>query len=313
MTLYEEQNPKDIEYSQVISEISKFLSNIKDSDVKFIYHGTYNVFTVKDEYIFRIPDRTLRNQKGIQLIKREVEVLQFLNSNMSMSIPEPKFTNYDEKTPMMAYKKLPGISLSRCINELEETCLETIARDVGTFLTQLHSKNLLEKSVGLFKLNDLDFLSYYRNVWEKEYREVKQLAWTSLSNQQRNWLDSLYNSFFSKIQGYTFDPTIIHGDFDTSNILVNPETCELSGIIDFEEASIFDPAADFLFFREGKLFLDVIMDFYEGEIDETFHERMQFLFSRACVPYMIYGVKNNLPSLVDAGLELLSDRMKFFP
>ena len=51
-----------------------------------------------------------------------------------------------------------------------------------------------------------------------------------------------------------FTPVLIHGDFDTSNFLISQKNKELTGIIDFEECQIGDPAADLLFFQEEHLF-----------------------------------------------------------
>ena len=57
MITYEESNPSDVDINHVIKEFSKFIPNISKNEIKFLYHGTYNVFEVKTKYIFRIPDR----------------------------------------------------------------------------------------------------------------------------------------------------------------------------------------------------------------------------------------------------------------
>jgi aminoglycoside phosphotransferase (APT) family kinase protein len=161
-------------------------------------------------------------------------------------------------------------------------------------------------------LNNSDFLAKYTKVWEKEYQETKSIVLPLVNSEQKKWIQALYTLFLSKIDHFSFEPTVIHGDFDTSNILVDSGSCKLSGIIDFEETRIFDPAVDFLFYREGKLFQDEILAFYGGIIDKDFQQRMQFTFSRSCIPYILYGVKNSIPSLIEAGKELLTERMTFF-
>ncbi|GAH43787.1 unnamed protein product, partial [marine sediment metagenome] len=37
--------------------------------------------------------------------------------------------------------------------------------------------------------------------------------------------------------------------------LVDPKTFKITGIVDFEESRIYDPAVDFLFYDEGDVFL----------------------------------------------------------
>ena len=313
MMFYEEQNPKDISISQMLPVINKFLPNTNKNDIKFLYHGTYNVFEVKNDYIFRIPDESLRNTKGIQLIQREDKILLLLSPNLSISIPDPKFVNLNENTPLMGYKKISGISLSKYIYEIDNMCLIKLAKSIGRFLNQLHNKMLVEIYTNHFGVDYTNFIDYYQEIWEKEYHEAESIVWSLVSDTQKKWIQTLYTRFLAKVGSFTFEPTIVHGDFDTSNVLVDPISCNLSGIIDFEETKIFDPAIDFLFFREGKLFLNELMATYNGVKDKYFVERMQFTFSRAFIPYILYGVNNNIPTLIEAGLQLLSERMKMFP
>ena len=291
MTLYEELNPKDIEISQILPVINKFLPNIHENDVKFLYHGTYNVFEINEEFIFRIPDKSLRNEIGIQLLEKENKVLQLFNSTLPIPIPKPSYINLENNIPVMGYRKIPGISLSKCFGEFDNSCLIKVAKSIGEFLTQLHSSETIKKYSDHFHEDYGNFFENYREIWEKEYREVQSCILP---------------------MGFSVKPNAAIV-FDTSNILVDPLSCSLSGVIDFEETRIFDPAIDFLFFREGELFLRKIMTTYNREIDKSFSERMQFTFSRVFAPYVLYGVDNNIPSLITAGLELLSDRMRFFP
>ena len=313
MALYEEKNPEDISISQVLPIINIFLPDVTLKGLKFLYHGTYNVFEVEKRYIFRIPDKSLRNNKGIQMIEKEKEILQLLKPNLSISIPDPIFLNLDEKVPSMGYEKLPGVSLSKCIRKFDSKCLKKLARAIGAFLSQLHSPQNTEDFKNHFNMDNSNFLTRYQQVWEKEYQEIKSIVWPLINQTQKKWIQNLYTCYMTKIDDFSFEPTVIHGDFDTSNILVDSISCNLSGIIDFEEANIFDPAVDFLFFREGKPFLEEILKSYKGVVDKDFKERMKFTFSRSCFPYMLYGSHNNIPSLIEAGLELLSDRMEFFP
>ncbi|MHA1976615.1 MAG: phosphotransferase family protein [Candidatus Hodarchaeales archaeon] len=313
MTFYEEQNPKDIEISQILPIITKFLPNVVESDIKFLYHGTYNVFEIKEEFIFRIPDKSLRNEKGIQLLEKERKVLHLLNSSLPIPIPNPIFINLEQNMPVMGYKRIPGISLSRCVQEIDESCLLKLARSIGKFLSHLHSVEIMENYAEYFNEEYGNFLTNFYKVWEKEYQEVKSIILPQVNDDQKNWIQSLYSCFLSEIESFNFKPTVVHGDFDTSNILVDPISCNLSGVIDFEDTRIFDPAVDFLFFREGRLFQKEIMTAYQKKIDSNFNVRMQFSFSRTFAPYILYGVKNDIPSLVKAGHELLSEKMSMFP
>ena len=78
MTSFEETKPSDIPQETVLAALSGFFPDIREDDVAFIYHGTYNVFEVMGEWIFRFPDSSLLNEDGLELIRYEHEVLQAL-------------------------------------------------------------------------------------------------------------------------------------------------------------------------------------------------------------------------------------------
>ncbi|MFX0201415.1 MAG: hypothetical protein ACFFCW_35310, partial [Candidatus Hodarchaeota archaeon] len=88
MSNYEETNPRDIPLDIVETALRKFFPAITRKEIKFFYHGTYNVFRVKQDYIFRFPDKSLFGRKGFDLIQRENEVLNLLRSYLSISIPK---------------------------------------------------------------------------------------------------------------------------------------------------------------------------------------------------------------------------------
>ena len=78
LTSFEESNPRDVPLELVHQVVRHFFPEIQKSDVRFHYHGTYNVFEVKGEYIFRFPGRSLFGEEGFDLIHREKEVLELL-------------------------------------------------------------------------------------------------------------------------------------------------------------------------------------------------------------------------------------------
>jgi aminoglycoside 2''-phosphotransferase len=313
LAFYEEQNPKDISFNEVKQAVREFIPKIQKSDIKFLYHGSYNVFEVSGKFIFRIPDIHLRNQIGIQLIENEIQTLNILKEILTIPIPVPIFISLKKDFPLMGYKMIPGISLSRCFANLPSNCRQKLARRIGNFLTLLHSPKTLSRYNETVVTDLLNFQTQYQNVWKNELKKIKSLILHRLDDNQREWTLAIYNKFLPQIEKFSFKPVITHGDFDITNILINPDSCKLTGIIDFEDTKPFDPAVDLLFYREGKGFQEEIINNYEHKLDKYFDERRQFYYSRSCFPYMIFGLENNIPSLVNAGFELLAERMKRFP
>jgi aminoglycoside 2''-phosphotransferase len=312
MSFFEETNPSDIAFSQVFQSIKLHIPKIEERDIKFLYHGTYNVFSAMDRFIFRFPDIDLRNSKGVQLIKREAEVLRILSSNLDIPIPNPVFISTNENNPFMGYKKLNGVSLNTVFNHVPVSERIEIAIQIGSFLSQLHSPELCRK---LAQTIDIGFqFSYqeFQDEWKNTLEEAKKLVFPKIKKHQKEWTISLFNDFLEE-DHFNFLPCIVHGDFDITNILVNPTTYEVIGIIDFEECRIYDPAVDLLFFIEGDEFLQALIENYQWKIDESFKSRMRFYFSRTFLPYLSWGIRYNKQTMIKYGLKILEDRMSQFP
>ena len=305
---FEENNPSDISISVVLSALKGFFPNLSKKNVNFFYHGTYNVFQIENRFIARFPDKSLRNEKGAQLIKNEIDILKLLSTYISFKIPKPLYYSLNIENPFMVYEKIPGISLSRCFNEIKSSKKQKIAFQIADFLSDLHSLRLDESSK-LKSLSPEKYCDYWKNICS----EMKKEIFPKLKSEQKRWLNKIFSNFLDDKQNFKFTPCVIHGDFDTSNILVDPNRSNITGIIDFEESSIFDPAADFLFYDEGDKFLTHIVDNYKGIKEESFLNRMKFLFCRTCVPYFQFGLKQNRMDVYSEGMRILKKNMKIFP
>lgn len=305
---FEENNPSDISISVVHSALKEFFPNLSKKNVNFFYHGTYNVFQIENRFIARFPNKSLRNEKGAQLIKNEIDILKLLSVYISFKIPNPLHYSLNIQNPFMVYEKIPGISLSKCFNETKISQKKKIANQIADFLSELHSLRLDESS----NLKSLS-TENYRNYWKNISVEMKKEVFPKLNSGQKKWLNKVFSNFLDDKQNFKFTPCVIHGDFDTSNILVDPNNYNITGIIDFEESSIFDPAADFLFFDEGDTFLTQILDNYKGIKEESFLNRMKFLYCRTCVPYFQFGLKQNRMDVYSEGMRKLKKNMKIFP
>jgi aminoglycoside phosphotransferase (APT) family kinase protein len=240
-------------------------------------------------------------------------MLERIRKHVSVTIPDILFLSLDPDCPLMGYEKIEGIPLSQCFHKIPQPAKLRIAKEISFFLSELHSDDLLNEAMRNQLVDDTDFCERYRNYWENYFRKIKSSLFNSMNSTQKKWLTNLFNAFLNEKENFKFNSAIIHGDFDISNILVDPENFKITGIVDFEEARIYDPAADFLLFDEGDDFIEEILANYKGEIDNNFKNRMKFLYGRSCLGYIEFGLEHNLPDMVNAGFQLLTIRMKKFP
>ncbi len=319
---FEENNPPDITIPEFLPLILQHWFDLQPDEIEFHYHGTYNVFIIRGEYILRIPDRDLRNSQGLKLLAEEEQKLTFFHrsglSTPTLQLPKPIYVHQDDQIPYMYYRLIPGQSLSRNFDALSPTTKTHIANQIAQFLDQFHSSALAQDFAKEFPQHPSRFSSHaYYDGWKVLYEKSQHLLYPLLPIEGQNWLSDVFESFLDHPELLNFQPTVVHGDFDTSNILIDESLNSNSvvGVIDFEGTHIGDPAADLLFFREGPSFLKQILDHRHRTViyDEYIRNRMKFLYCRTCIPYLEWGMEHDRPSMVEYGIQRLRRLMKKFP
>lgn len=78
--------------------------------------------------------------------------------------------------------------------------------------------------------------------------------------------------------GYAGPPRFLHGDFRGGNVLVDPGSGRLAGVIDWGNAAIGDPALDFvtLVLWRGWVFMRRALDAYGLPVDDGFLGRVEY-------------------------------------
>jgi aminoglycoside 2''-phosphotransferase len=310
MTPFEESNPCDVDINELLELLNKHFKHVKREDVRFFYHGTYNVFEFRN-YILRIPDVSLRNELGIELIQNEVMKLKNLSKLLDIPIPNPHLVDTTSSLPFMAYEKLPGFPLSTIYSSLNPQQILKIASEIADFLNYLHSPATLHRvNARIFQTNfhTLEF----KEFWEKHFEEIQVKIFPLLNSSQKLWVKTLFNSYLLDPENFSFQYAVIHGDFDSSNILVDPVKTILTGIVDFEESRAWDPVADLLFFEEPLLYRK-ILESYRSSASPTLSQRMRFMYCRTFAPYILFGLDHQKPAMVKYGLMKLERLRQEFP
>ena len=310
MTNFEESNPCDVEIGKLVNVLEKDFRNIKEKDLKFTYHGTFNVFEIRKK-ILRVPDKDLRNHKGSQIIQNETVKLKNLAKLISIPIPKPENVSLNDNMPYVIYQKLPGVSLSTIFHTLNDQKKKRVAEGIAEFLNQLHAPQVLHtvhSSIFHTKFTASDYKVY----WENRFEEIKEKIFPLVNTSQKAWIYTIFSRFLRTSENFLFKPAITHCDFDTSNILVNPQKGILTGIIDFEETKAWDPAADLLFF-EDSTFQQQILDSYQYADSPSLQNRMKFLYCRTFAPYITWGLDHQKTSMVEYGLKRLVFLLERFP
>lgn len=100
---------------------------------------------------------------------------------------------------------------------------------------------------------------------------------------------------------------LIHGDLAAEHVLYDPTSLAITGIIDWSEIAVGDPALDVaaLFHWGGREFVDIVLSSYVGPVDELMLRRAQYLAACRGVADIVFGLERDRRVYVEAGLRAL--------
>ena len=261
--------------NKLIQKIREEFPQIKFKTVKQITGGLDHVVLILDDkYVFRFPKNDYYKKK----IKVEMKLLSKLQKKTS-KIPYYKFVPNDQS--FGGYPLIDGEPLSaKKFNNFTNQQKKQLANELADFLTALHKTPISKaKKIGLkFEWSHQDEL--------KQYKERRKHIIKVLNQKELCFVDNLMEKYVSlKLP----KNCLVHHDLSEDYILAKNN--KLSGIIDFGDSSLNDPAVDFAWFWElGEDFVQKVYKRYDGRKDEEFLFRSQLYNIVMCLSWIFHGV-----------------------
>ncbi|MFI8574995.1 phosphotransferase family protein [Rossellomorea aquimaris] len=253
-----------------------------------------DVLIVNDNLVFRFP----KYVEGIKKLLIETEVLEQLKGKLSLSIPYPQYKSMEPNEVgkvFTGYKRIEGTPLwpDMMKNNHNE---ERIASQLVQFLTELHSQPVDGLRIEKKSAEDV------RNSIVALYRKFKDKLFPYMNEASKVEIDYSFDAFLANKELLSFNTVLIHGDFGASNILWDSKREEITGIIDFGETEIGDPAYDFagLLSSYGQPFVKRCLSMYPD--GEKIFERMTFYKSTFALQEALHGVENNDREAFESGM-----------
>jgi len=198
-----------------------------------VYNGEglgNDVVVVNGRLVFRFA----KTERGRAALAGELEVLNAIRSRVALPIPDPLFTGDGS----MAYELLPGEQLSFAVlRKLPASVVETIALQLAEFLRALHgtpASDGLPATLALAR----------RDEWEELRRDTQALIYPLMLPHQREWAKGMFDRVLGDPRQFDDTPRVVHGDLWPEHVLFDRSAGRLSGIIDFGQAGLGDPAGD---------------------------------------------------------------------
>jgi aminoglycoside 2''-phosphotransferase len=286
---------RQADYIQVIQEAYPDISIISSH-----FHpnqGQYSdVLVINGEIIFRFP----RFPEGVESILREVQILSRIRGRLPLPVPDPIYTSQGIRTVgkvFMGYRMLQGEPLWReTFHSLGDEIQRRLVTQLAGFLRELHRITADQISSNL-PIQDGP------EEWSALYLEIQQHLFPLMRPDACEWIRDHFETYLDTPRLHTYAPVLRHGDFGTCNILYDPGSQGISGVIDFGFAGIGDPALDIAALSNyGEALLAWLSLDYPG-IDSML-ERARFYRGTYALQEALHGFKTGDKEAFESGMAL---------
>lgn len=222
-------------------------------------HAAYEVNGALIVRISKEADPSLR----AAVTRREADLLAVVAGLSTLPVPEPIFA--DPEAGVLAYARLPGLPLMH--HPVADP--SRLAPALGGFLDNLHRAN--SEEVEHLVERDTYPLAAWRYDAERDYQEIA---------------DRLPAAGRRLVEGFLGTPppsdprtlAFCHNDLGAEHLLVDPDTGALTGVIDWADAAVADPARDLaMAYRDlGPDVFDLTLNHYGCPFDDADRGRAAF-------------------------------------
>lgn len=251
-----------------------------------------DILIINKQQVFRFP----KTDQIIDQIKNECELLeQLARKKPTLHIPRYKVIYEGDRFRAVTYPFLSGESLNEHSFDVRKN--PENAQLLGDFLTKLHQ-------IKGSHLPSIHTFCY----WQSLFESLRSKVFTALRDEECQAIEDVFTRFLNRYPAFSYKKVPIHGDLSASNILFDRAENRLSGVIDFTDAQMGDPAFDFagIYWNYGPEYTRKVLSFYH--IDES----IEAMFDRISTFYGLQPVFHELLHLVENNNPINRAQLKRF-
>jgi aminoglycoside 2''-phosphotransferase len=260
----------------------------------FNEEGQYNdVLIVNGTTVFRFP----RYDGGLEQLALETKILTAVQPYLPLPVPNPTFVQFHNQAvgqAFMGYPLIPGEPLypDAFAKIGDQTAL---AVQIGHFLQALHAvpiRDLVDEPLPVSETSE-EWWDVYGRIQTQLFPYMRLDACKSVAHHFESVLDDPAHG--------QFEPVLRHGDFGTGNLLHNPATQQMSGVIDFGFAVLGDPAFDVAgLLTYGEPFVQEVARHYPAI--RHFWPRILFYKGSFALLEALFGIENGDEHAFEQGM-----------
>jgi aminoglycoside phosphotransferase (APT) family kinase protein len=230
----------------------------------------FEVAIVDDEWVFRFPRRPAVEEA----LELEIVLLPALSSTLPVAVPS--FEHISRDPLFVGYRVLRG-----------EPLVDEDSGGVRAFVEALHAL-------------DPSGIPVERPDWVEAYRvqcaEFERLVLPLVDKDRRERARELFDEAETLVG---FEPVLLHADLGPAHLLVRDG--RLTGVIDWGDARVGDPALDYAWLLNGP--------FGDWDVEPDLRRRARFYHRLGPWYEAHYGLFTEQPAHVERGLAGIRDRL----
>lgn len=268
-------------------------------------------FVVDGAWIFLVA----RHPEGERSIARAAALLPTLAPALPLAIPDIAHTGRTGGGhAFVGYRKVGGVELTGArYRELGRAARDRCARDLARFLGALHQfppdvargRGIIPCPYPFAAIEE----GLRAGTAEEEYgRDLERLLGAGvLDRGTGDYCRRILAAHLGDRRNPEIRPVLLHGEVSGDHVLHDPQTGELTGVIDFNGLIIGDPARDLLYLYEdyGLPFLATFLRHYPVADRRHVLARLHFFHEWMTALRLLWVVEHNHPQRVAPRLQRL--------
>jgi aminoglycoside 2''-phosphotransferase len=292
--------------NQVRGILAQAFPELDVAEVRYLAAGwdfeVWEVDASRDKpVLFRFPFR----DDCIVHVHREAKLLPAIANQLPVAVPVPAFESEGCEAfarPFFGYEKIAGTPMSEATLSLEQQV--AAGEELGRILSALHSVHIERANELGVELRDAtSWREAERGLWERCHRDVLPL----LPSEEQFEVDRYFREFLNGDEHFRFEARLTHNDLGMEHVLVDGASGRVTGIIDFGDAEIGDPALDFV--GMSAEVRRAAINSYILPLGEAFEERVAYFSKLAPFHDVLFGLGDGGPEHVEAGLTGIRERI----
>jgi aminoglycoside 2''-phosphotransferase len=242
---------------------------IEIRSLEYLAEGDHSrAYVLNRHLVVRIP----RHEEAARALAREACVLARLGPRLPVTVPLPTWVSGAEPgASFSVHVRVQGRELTPELwRSFPDAVGKRLAMDVGRFLRRVH--RLDATIAGTCGLKVLDHAGRVVRLRER----LQEASDSPLPGPLRAKLEGCFSAYLEAGDRWAYEPALLHGDLGPGHVLIEATIPRITGVIDWGDVVIGDPARDFIFVYEdwGRDFLELALEGYGREPKDRIRPRV---------------------------------------